>query len=325
MPSHWSVFQFEGLEVFQVRLPLPFRLDHVFCYVVNSGGTWWIVDSGLGIPEAKELWDEFVKDVGIRWERIRGVYVTHYHPDHCGLVEWLQERSGARCFISATEAELVRIYWMDKVGASEAMVRLFLVHGMPARLAQDAASAFFDTAQYVYPRARFSVLEAGRDVAVGRSNWSIVLAPGHSPGHLCFYNRRHGILISGDFLLPRISPNVGFWPFGEVNPLRSYLQSLWRVSLLDGRWVFPGHGQVFNEIRGRVRELLAHHETRLARMKELVGSGATAFEVSQQVFGGDLSLHEMRFAMAETLAHLLYLVYLGRLSVAERGGCFVFK
>ncbi len=53
-------------------------------------------------------------------------------------------------------------------------------------------------------------------------------------------------------------------------------------------------------------------------MEQATGGGATAFSICTAVFPiTALSPHQMRFAMAETLAHLEYLVVVGRL---ERDG-----
>ncbi len=42
---------------------------------------------------------------------------------------------------------------------------------------------------------------AGRDV---RAIWT----PGHTPGHLCLHDAAAGVLLTGDHLLPRITPNI---------------------------------------------------------------------------------------------------------------------
>jgi glyoxylase-like metal-dependent hydrolase (beta-lactamase superfamily II) len=77
---------------------------------------------------------------------------------------------------------------------------------------------------------------------------------------------------------------------------------------LDVDLVFPGHGPLFHDLEGRVDELLAHHEERLSVMlAALDGRSATPFEVARRVFPEDLTDHQLRFALAETLAHLEHL------------------
>ena len=51
----------------------------------------------------------------------------------------------------------------------------------------------------------------------------VVWTPGHTPGHICLYDADHGVLLTGDHLLPRISPNIGLTPGSMDSPLASYL------------------------------------------------------------------------------------------------------
>ncbi|MBE3589180.1 MAG: hypothetical protein IMW93_11715 [Thermoanaerobacteraceae bacterium] len=72
-------------------------------------------------------------------------------------------------------------------------------------------------------------------------------------------------------------------------------------------------------------QLEAHHRERLEIVRRVAFPEATAYDVCRQVFSADLSLHEMRFAMAETLAHLVFLVKRGKLEMKRRGGVFIYS
>ena len=119
-------------------------------------------------------------------------------------------------------------------------------------------------------------------------------------------------------MLSKITPNIGLWPSTEAQPLARYLASLRQLKMLDVRLALPGHGPLISNWRGRLSELEAHHQTRLEHMLDAVGTGATALEVSRTVFNFDsFSQHEVRFAVAETLAHLEHLVMLKQLTYVE--------
>ena len=80
------------------------------------------------------------------------------------------------------------------------------------------------------------------------------------------------------------------------------------------RLALPGHKWLISDWRGRIEELIAHHQQRLEHTQRAVATGArTVLEVAAQLFDMErLTPHEWRFALAETLAHLNYLQARGR-------------
>lgn len=151
-------------------------------------------------------------------------------------------------------------------------------------------------------------------VSIGTRRFDVLTTPGHSDGHLIFYDPTDGLVLAGDHVLPHITPNIAFWPGVEPNPLGRYLGSLSPLKTLDVRLALPGHGPVFANWHERLGELETHHAQRLEAMAHVVGRGATVFDVSRQVFNHlTLDRHQARMAVAETLAHLDHLVDQGRL------------
>jgi glyoxylase-like metal-dependent hydrolase (beta-lactamase superfamily II) len=145
-------------------------------------------------------------------------------------------------------------------------------------------------------------------IELGRSEARVIHTPGHSDFHFVLHDERRRLLFVGDHLLLKITPNIGLWTYTAPRPLRRYLDSLEGLRGLGVDLVFPGHGPLFHDMDGRVDELLAHHEERLSAMlAALDGQPATPFEVARRVFPEDLTAHQLRFALAETLAHLEHL------------------
>jgi glyoxylase-like metal-dependent hydrolase (beta-lactamase superfamily II) len=149
--------------------------------------------------------------------------------------------------------------------------------------------------------------------------WDVLHLPGHADGHLALL--RDGVLIAGDALLATISPNVGLYPDSRPDPLGDFLASLERIVELAPRVAFAGHGPPIEDPAGRARELIAHHDDRLeeARMA-LDGTPRTAYDVSIALFPDLLSPSLRRFALAETKAHLEYLVLRDRAARIADGG-----
>ncbi|MDQ2912110.1 MAG: MBL fold metallo-hydrolase, partial [Chloroflexota bacterium] len=116
------------------------------------------------------------------------------------------------------------------------------------------------------------------------------------------------ILFSGDHVLPRITSNVGLYPYSRDDPLGDFLGALRAVRTLPVTRVLPAHGDPFDDLRGRVDQILAHHEERLRATLDAIGDGERdAYTVCRKLFPVLRSAHEERFALAETLAHLRYL------------------
>jgi glyoxylase-like metal-dependent hydrolase (beta-lactamase superfamily II) len=132
-------------------------------------------------------------------------------------------------------------------------------------------------------------------------------------------------LLAGDQVLAKITPNIGLWPLSEPDPLGRYLTSLQQLTNLEVQLALPGHRDLITDWPGRIAEIQQHHTSRLEEMLALIdGNGATAYQVCTQVFGANLSMHEIRFAVAETLSHLEYLVKQGQVQ-REEGQVWLYR
>jgi len=156
-------------------------------------------------------------------------------------------------------------------------------------------------------------VDDGATVDLGGREARVRWTPGHTDHHAVLVDERDGILFSGDHVLPRITSNVGLYPYTRDDPLGDFLDALRRVRGLAVTRVLPAHGEPFDDLAGRVDEILAHHDARLDAVLAAVGGRErTAYAVARDLFPVLRSAHEERFALAETLAHLRYLERRGR-------------
>jgi len=319
---------YEALGIYKVKLPLPFRLNHVNCYAVKGSLGWWLIDAGLSREATVEGWMQFFGEHSIKPTDIQGIYLTHFHPDHYGCSGWLQCFSGAPVYIGEIDAELIKHYWKSE-NSFDALDALFRENGMPNDMVKETMGSVNDIIRFTSPHAELTTLKAGQVVTIGDFDYQVILTQGHSDGHICYYNVNHGVLLSGDHLLPEISSNISLWPQTDVypnpNPLDNFLHALDSIRSLNCKLALPSHGKPFSTIEERISQLEAHHEARLQEIKSCTGAGATAYQVCKQVFRQDLSYHELRFAMTETLAHLEYLMYKSELEKTEKDGVRIFR
>ncbi len=116
-------------------------------------------------------------------------------------------------------------------------------------------------------------------------------------------------------------------PGSDPEPLQSFMQGLLKLKTLEVSTAYPGHRNPFTHFEERLQALLLHHEERLAKMERLLEEApATGFGLCVSLFGTKLGIHQMRFAMCETLAHARELERRGRIeSWTGEGGRVYFR
>lgn len=167
------------------------------------------------------------------------------------------------------------------------------------------------------------VRHAERLQLAGRE-WVSVHTPGHTIDHLCLYDPEHGLLISGDHVLPSITPHISGVGNG-ADALHSYIQTLDLVAALDGvKLGLPAHGHPFDDVPGRVAAIKEHHEERmelLVRASSAIGP-ATVQDLSHEIFPRK---HWGVMAESETFAHLEHLVMEGRAERWTEHGKYLYR
>ena len=203
----------------RVTLTLPTRPGHVHAYLLPGDDGWTLVDTGVGLPDAKETWAAELAQAG---GRVATIFVTHFHPDHVGAAADLHELTGAPVVQGALDYAQCELVWGNPAW-SERLVDWFHLHGAP----DDVTAELVGQSSVYRPFIRYQrdpiLVEAGEHV----DGWELVAAPGHADGQLCLL--RDGVLIAADHLLGRITPTVGLWPASRPDPLGDYLTALDRT------------------------------------------------------------------------------------------------
>ncbi|KAB7709165.1 MBL fold metallo-hydrolase [Bacillus aerolatus] len=304
----------EQLGIKLIRVDLPFRLNHVNCFLAEGEHGWTIIDTGLNNESTRGVWNEYIED-----KEITDLLVTHYHPDHFGYAGGLQKLTGARVSMSRIDAEAGMKAWTNKF--IEHIRSHYETAGIPAEIADQMTRNTAEFKPLVTPSPEIDhYFGEGEKISIGRYEYEVIFTPGHSDGMVCFYNEEKSVLFSADHILPKITPNISYWFHGNENPLKSYLFSLKNMKRLDADLVIPSHGKPFHGANKRIDELLQHHEDRLTETIEAIKEGSTVYEVCGRLFRPGLTVHELRFAVGETLAHLEYLRYAGECRRETRNG-----
>ncbi len=198
--------------IFQVQLPLPFPLRIVNCYMLRDGDGWTILDTGINYLDGRVAWQAAFADLEIAPKTIQRIILTHAHPDHFGMAGWLAEQSGAPVQLAPLEQEFVRTAWHAGAANEQAIVDLFQAHGMPTVLAEQVRHSMAETRAMTLPWPTTSAIEPGVSIQIGARSFQVIATPGHSDQHLVFYCAEERLLLCGDAVLIKITPNISLWP-----------------------------------------------------------------------------------------------------------------
>jgi glyoxylase-like metal-dependent hydrolase (beta-lactamase superfamily II) len=315
--------------IFWLRMGLPFALNHINLWllrdrmphptqagVVQEG--WTAVDCGIDNPATREAWLHIEASV-LQGLPILRVLVTHMHPDHMGLAHWLCERWQAPLWMSTSEYQsaLLACTGVSNFGG-DATVQFFAAHGWnkAEELAVVKSRVGYYTSMVPKIPRTYVRLMAGATVQVGEYAFECISGFGHSPEHMALHDAQHGVLISGDMLLPSISTNVSVYAMEpDSNPLQLFLDSLDKMAdLPEETLVLPSHGRPFRGAAARIAQLHAHHHDRLDELLAACSPQAlSAHDVLPLIFKRTLDVHQTTFAIGEAVAHLNLLWLAGKL------------
>ncbi|MFM7537752.1 MAG: MBL fold metallo-hydrolase [Acidimicrobiales bacterium] len=328
--------------ILRMQLPISMPgLGHVNCYVLEDGDGFTLVDPGLPDEVSRAALGERLARLGVPIPRVHTVIVTHSHPDHFGGAQWLREESGA----DIVSHRLFKLYWEPEPDSPDAETMAELLErgdtdAIPAPWDRptpwggeryrplDSASEqrmrqmMTDPLQRPRPTVR---LDDAQVVTLARREWVAVHTPGHTHDHLCLYDPTEGVLLSGDHVLPTITPHIA-GVTNQDDPLKEFFGSLDKVAGLSGvRYVLPAHGTPFADLQSRVAHIKVHHEERLEKLRTTsaeFGRAATVNEMMRHLFS-ERAWGPM--AESETYAHLEHLRLAGEARTVWQDGLLAFE
>ena len=203
--------------------------EETHCYLLNGLEHSLLIDTGLGIcsiyNKVIELTDKPIAAVA-----------THIHWDHIG---------GHR-FFPNFYAHMAELNWL----AGEFPLTMEQIKGMVVDRCDLPEG--YDLNKYEFFQGQPArVLKDNDIINMGGRFVQVVHTPGHSPGHMCFWEKERGYLFTGDL----VYKDKLFAYFPSTDP-KAYLNSLERVSALPVKHVFPAHHtlNIQPEILGRMRD-----------------------------------------------------------------------
>ena len=307
--------------LWSIPVPIPNNpLHYVLVYAFETERGPYLVDAGWNTDDSYAALCAGLERMGTSVRDVQGVLVTHIHPDHFGLAGRIREDSGAWVGMHPADIELFQGRYVETDPLLDAVDATLKMAGAPPEEVTALQRASMAILPLVVPTVPDVVMEDGFRPDMPGWNLQAIWTPGHTPGHLCFVEPDRRVLLSGDHVLPRITPNVSLLDEDGIDPLGDFLQSLEKVGQCDVDEVLPAHEHRFVGLRDRVDGLVHHHEQRFDHVEEIIRSGAdTAWEIAAQMRWSRpwerISGFMRRMALFEALAHLRALEQRERLKV----------
>jgi glyoxylase-like metal-dependent hydrolase (beta-lactamase superfamily II) len=310
------------IKVIEQKVMQPSDLSHVNAYLIEGKNENLLIDTGWDTSDSFTAFNKELKDNGFTLKDITRIVITHVHPDHYGMAGKIKQLTNCPVATSDIEAGLLDARYVHMDNLLRLMKQYMQSHGAPLEAVDSLSQSSLPMRKLVTPTMPDLKLKAGDKIKLDPFEFTVLLTPGHSPGHICLYEPKRKLLFTGDHILPEITPHIGFHPQSGPNPLGAYLDSLDAVFPLDVNFAFPGHGPAFSGIKQIIEGLFRHHDQRQATiLKSIALDMKNAYQIATEIAwrtddepAGFQSLNtfNQRLAILETVAHLEYLVNEGK-------------
>ncbi|MFF2060100.1 MBL fold metallo-hydrolase [Rhodococcus qingshengii] len=304
------------------HIPLPLPVDGlpiINCFAVIGDDGITLIDPGFDDERSEAALDAALNRLGAGRADVSRILVTHAHRDHYGLaLEW-KKTYGTEVLLGREERHTVTSS-PGEGGAYPYQALMLRMSGAPALADKiEALGHEGDPVSVFGPPTDW--ISNGDVIDCGGYEITAVATPGHTRGHTVFIGG-DDVMFSGDHILPRTTPTIGFEYAPEDSPLTSYLRSLQDVIKGPRLRMLPAHGHTDGEVVGRSIALVEHHDQRLGAIRDHVAAGAhTACVVATRMSWTrrNVSLDSLEplhasMAVLEIRAHLDHLVGTGELA-----------
>lgn len=300
--------------VWLLRLPIDSMLEYVNVFLFAGSDGLTLIDTGMNTTESRQMLIDALASAPLKPWPLRRIIVTHFHPDHLGLVglfnqEKVEVLASETCWTMSQRllAASAQVPCQDEV--------LFMQRAGLAGMAFEAfrrrpANRY---ATLVAPLGeRLGVLQHGQTLRFADRDWRVLLFHGHARDQVTLWSDHFAVL--GDHLMPTISSNlsvpytdpdsdlVGDWKAGC--PVMELVATPAHIGL-------PGHQRPFMGLPQRIRQVVKSLDRQLDFVRQIATRPTTAWDCLERVYRRSLSQEERRILLPECVGFFNHLVKQG--------------
>jgi glyoxylase-like metal-dependent hydrolase (beta-lactamase superfamily II) len=303
--------------VWRLRLPLPWPgVPHCNAWALAAGSGVVLVDTGIYGPGTLAQLERALEQAGLRLDHVRLLVCTHAHSDHYGLAAPIVEAAGCELWMHPNHGHATRVA-EDPDRMLDRRIEIARQSGVPESTLEGYEKRRGERVGWASVVLPDRELVRGVAVETDHGVWQVHETPGHAPSHVVLHQPEHGLLISGDHLLGRVSLyyDYGYTP----DPAGEFVTSLDVVDDLDASLCLPGHGRPFRDVHGHVEANRREVAERIARVRgALDGRPITPFEIVPILLETEeVSPMMLNWGLSEVLCYLRHLEHRGEAHKAE--------
>ncbi len=235
-----------------------------------------MIDTGPLMEGNKEVLKSQLRTIGYRLEDFPRIVLTHGHVDHYGLAQWISNMSQSKIYIHREDVAKVRKRNIQELAKdSEQMFNFFLRLGVTHEEYKRMIEPVKRFTKYAEPIKTVMPVDESISFAFQDFSLRVIHFPGHTSGSLVLWSSGKGLFFSGDSLLPGTVPV----PLIEILPSRrkqryrslvSYLSTVRRICKLNLKRIYPGHGDVTEDVADIFHLISEYYQKRREEILDLL-------------------------------------------------------
>lgn len=232
-----------GIAMLEIRSTIMGKISVIHPTLLYDGNLAILIDTGY--PGQTSLIRDAMAGVGVSFEQLHKIIVTHQDVDHIGSLPAILSESPQTVEVLANELEKPFIqgekpllkYTSDAIEPA--------VQTLPTEIAEKLRASFKILRENP-PKAKIDKTPLDAEVLPYCGGIVVINTPGHTPGHISLYHKGSKTLIAGDALRVEEGQLLGPDPKATID-INAAIKSLAKLKMYDIRSVICYHGGFFSD------------------------------------------------------------------------------